>query len=191
MLSCQVSPEDGCAALAVLERCDGAICAGGICQSECFDECNIGARECADLTSPLACIADERGCAVWSRLDSCLAGELCSGEGRCVEEGSDWEAPDVGVDPVDFMVSEEDAIILPSPPPSDWVGYEGPREIVLNSRSRGGCDLSSRGHDERGRSSVLPLSPLALSLFGLLMGLNIIRRRDAFVEAESALRDDD
>ena len=169
--ACVVGPQ-GCTVLDVVERCEDQVCAGGVCQEACFDACAIGESYCEDLSSPVSCLADERGCAIWVDQEPCGSGEVCAGEGRCISESMDWGVVDMTPEPdmigAGFEAGAEAGFeggaeageiprpTPPPPPPSDWVGYNGPREVRLPPRIRGGCQSASH-HDSRSSLSCLIL----------------------------------
>lgn len=151
---------DGCTLLELVEVCTDQVCAGGSCQEECFDVCVSGEQVCIDDQSPIACVADERGCLAWRELELCAEGDVCAGEGVCVPRESDW-----GMMGGDEMVDEgtplEDFGVVPNPPPVTWSGFSGPKEVEITPRSRGGCQAFSQGSEG--------YSPILISLLILIL----------------------
>ena len=145
VMACLLGPS-GCTQLTVDEVCSGRLCAGGACQDECFNTCNLGERECSDQETVIACIADERGCAFWAIEQMCETGLSCGAEGRCLDPESDWGMgiPEEGGEPSipELTLREQ------------WEDYPGPKEVLIPQRTRGGCN-----------QAPIPNSPLIVFIF--------------------------
>ena len=132
----------GCTELTVADECSGRVCAGGACQEECFDSCELGERECVDRDTVIACVADERGCLFWEPTESCGDDEVCVGQGQCEEIDSDWGMGGGGMEAIDEGGLEAGDEEDNRPIREGWEGYPGPKEVFLPKRTRGGCQQS-------------------------------------------------
>jgi len=176
--------EQGCATWSFDRQCTGAGgCLAGGCVDECFHECELGSDECVSLDERRGCVLDELGCRRWSPLEPCLEGELCAGDGVCepeviagveagVEAGRQAGA-EAGTEAGSAGVEAGVAVTLggdSSPEPSEWVGRARPREVLIPTRARGGCDQGAQ-----------PTSPLTGLLLLSLMSLYVRVRRRALI----------
>jgi para-nitrobenzyl esterase len=187
--ACEVT-QSGCAEWVERLRCDPqATCVAGECISECFHQCDPDQSSCLNMETPIVCDLDERGCRVWVELDDCPAATTCVDEGECapldVDSGLDGSLDegllDAGLDAGGDRGVEEDEGSSIITLPSDWVGYEGPEDVLIPERALGGCDQST----EIDAPPILLL--LIIALMRLLSPLNR-RRARARLRPDPSLR---
>ena len=187
--ACEVS-QSGCAEWVERLRCDPqATCVAGECINECFHQCDPDESSCLNVETPIVCELNERGCRVWVELNDCSASTVCVDEGECLsldrdlglDASLDEGLLDAGLDAANDRGVEADEGSSIIALPSDWVGYEGPEDVLIPDRALGGCDQSPK-------MDTPPLLLLVIiALMRLLSPLN--RRREyARLRLNSSLR---